>query len=91
MWEKDGLPAHLTGLLSGLTECICAQALAGSSVHRKGVLRCACRPVSSLPLSLLLENAAEHLGAACVFEQARSLSLLIYLLESEEGGSSGGS
>lgn len=32
------------------------------------------------PLKLLLENAVKHLGAACVWVQARSLSVLIYLL-----------
>lgn len=32
------------------------------------------------PFNLLLENAVNHLGAACVWVQARFLSVLIYLL-----------
>lgn len=36
--------------------------------------------IVSFPLNLLLENAVKHLGAACVWVQARSLALLVYLL-----------
>lgn len=58
-------------------------------MHRKGVAQYLVA-MSSLPPNLSLENTVEHLGAACVWVQVRSLSLLIdpsHHLESEEDGS----
>lgn len=61
---------------------LCACALAGSGMHRKGVGRWVCLLLLNVSflLNLSLENAVKHLGAACVWVQARSLALLIYLL-----------